>query len=215
MLMAIIKTGLTNLYKVGVMINIPMVYLWNIMFQFKFDKAIANIRNKIVIIGIAGGGYKTTLANNISKKHGHTHIRIDMCIYGENWKRHTPEQFKQNVYNEIKKSNGYYVIDGLYSDSSRMKEYQEVMDEIIKRADIVICLNVPKVIYIWRKLFRSFKRAMGVTGDESCPEKLHNVIAMLKKTWNHYDTKYKTLNDMWCKQSDKKYIRANWPCYIS
>jgi adenylate kinase family enzyme len=204
----------------GALIVSPLTYMWNIMFRLNFDpNGDMVIPNKIVVLGVAGGGYKTTLANDISDKYGHTHIKLDKCFYKENWVRHTPEQIKQNIYDEIDKadkSNGMYIVEGLYTDKANENFLEEIMDDIIQKSDTVVFLCIPKHISMWRKLFRSFKRAINVTEQGTCPEKLHNVISSLKKTWCHYDSRYKILNDMWEKQQDTdKFIRSDWPYYVS
>jgi len=206
------------LYYSGVVVTTPITYLWNTIFEKTLIKGLYPA--KVVVLGVAGGGYKTTLANNISSRHGqcHQHIKLDDCLYRDNWVRNTPTQFNENVRRKIDKSYGAYVVEGVYSDL-KMPERNELVDEIIGNSELVVWLHLPIYISLWRKLFRSFKRAINVTEQGSCPEKWSNVRAMLKKTWYQYDTRYKLLNDMWEKQNymdnSGKYVRVNWPYYFS
>jgi hypothetical protein len=55
----------------------------------------------------------------------------------------------------------------------------------MKNVNVVIWNELPFGVALWRKLFRSFKRYIGVIDQGSSSEKLHNVIGMFKKHGIH------------------------------
>jgi hypothetical protein len=74
---------------------------------------------------------------------------------------------------------------------------------------------VERIISIWRKLFRSFKRYIGAVEQGAAPEKLHDVIATIKKSWYSYDTQHQKLADKWKTLSGEKYKRVKWPWFYA
>jgi adenylate kinase family enzyme len=208
------KIILLFFYTIGCYIFYPFEYLWNWIFAVK-----VNVKDKMMFTGESGGSGKSTLSTYISNKYGHNHISIDKCKYGENWIRYPVEVFVKNINESINNShNGKYVIDGVYSDRKTFNQQKE-MDALMDIVDVVVWNEQPKYISILKKLFRSYKRYIGAVEQGASPEKLSDVIATSKNTWNNYDIQYKLLNDRWLrtsndKTSDDKYKRVKWPWFF-
>lgn len=181
----------------------PFESLW----KFFFSIPLKNIPDKIVIFDAIGGSGKTTLSKDICNVHGHKHIRLDDCKYGAAWRRFTPEEFVSNLNNQLNSSNGWYVVEGTFDD-------QHIQMCNFLRNSMVIYNDLPKWIAQWRKLFRSFKRYIGVEEQGTAVETWHNVKEMLKKGNNTYDDRYKlierTLNIMF-----KECMRIKWPYFYT
>ena len=77
---------------------------------------------------------------------------------------------------------------------------------------MIIWQDIPKIIAVWRKLFRSYKRAIGVGVQGTAPETFRNVKAMIKKTWYRYNERWQILNNAW--RDDGKYLRVYFPDYL-
>ncbi|MDP9212148.1 MAG: hypothetical protein M3N59_02625, partial [bacterium] len=94
---------------------------------------------RVTILGHTGSG-KTTLAKAISKQYGIPHIQIDRFWFrygggklkpGDNW-----TEVRKKVHADVRKAirQKDWVSDGIYP---------RVQPEILKRADVVIYMDVP------------------------------------------------------------------------
>jgi adenylate kinase family enzyme len=205
----------------------PFDKLWERLFHLTIDpikndvKKNVNRKKRIVIIGTWGGSGKSTLARNISMKHNYEHIELDKLKFGENWIRHSAEKFSKDSRSKIEQCNKLienetingYVVEGIYSDP-KLSILKDTIDSMINNSDLVVWNDIPKIISLWRKMFRSFKRAIGVVEQGAHPEKLHNVIMMCKKTLDTFDGAHTTINQMWQQTNDtNKFKKGSWPYY--
>lgn len=201
---------LSFFYISGKIFFFPFELLWNLLFS-------TNIRQfrkqKIVILDTIGGSGKTTLASEISLSDMHKHIRIDDMKFGENWKRYSDEEFKDNLHKSLKYQD-YFVLEGTYSDP-RLPIQSEEIDKIIETSDMIIWFDIPKYIALWRKLFRSFKRAIGMAAPGSGGvETLENIINMTKKGYYTFEERYEILDEMFEKNKENpKFHRVKWPYF--
>lgn len=124
---------------------------------------------KILVTGNAGSG-KSTLSKKIAHKMGIEVHSLDKIVWQPGWKKtkkvHRDKQIKALV------SKKTWVIDG-------------VSTEVLKRADTIIFLDVPRRVCFmrvtkrnWRYLFRSRPEL-----PENCPEILI-MRELIKIIWN-------------------------------
>jgi adenylate kinase family enzyme len=148
-----------------------------------------NESTKFFVTGISGGEYKTTLASSICEKYKLKHISTE---------------------------NGF-VIEGCYSRPD-IPSFHMVLDKFIKDVDVVIYLRIPWYVSMWRKAWRSCKRAIGASSQGTNPETLKNVYYMLKSVWEFYGEKRSKLDKMFvCNTNtnkNTKFICVDWPYYI-
>ncbi len=102
---------------------------------------------RILVIGTTGSG-KTTLAKQIARKCGHTHIEADAMRFLPGWQVRPSQEFRALV--DEKTNIERWVMDGNYS---------VLRDMVWPRADTVIWLDYPFHINLWRLTRRTFKRA--------------------------------------------------------
>jgi adenylate kinase family enzyme len=202
-----IKTFLLFLYSTGCYLFYPFEYLWNKLFAVSID-----VKDKMMFTGESGGSGKSTLSTTVSNKYGHVHIDIDKCKYGENWTRYPVNIFVDNIHKSL--DNQKYVIDGVYSDRKTLTQ-QEEMNLLMDRVDVVVWNEQPKYVSILKKLFRSFKRYIGVAESGAAPEKLSDIVATVENTWNNYDKQYQLLDNRWKNTSGDKYKHVKWPWFFS
>lgn len=132
-----------------------------------------NVYKKVAIIGCSGSG-KSTLA---LKLHEITQIplyHIDQYYLKEHWQRIDPELFKR-IHKRFC-SEDRWIIEGLVT---------EFFEERVQRADIIIFLDFPTLVC----LYRVFKRALAYFGTvhfSSAPGCIQGVpgLEFLKYIWN-------------------------------
>lgn len=109
---------------------------------------------KIYIFGGPGSG-KTTLAKKLSKEMKIPFFELDRLLYkvvdGKN-KKIEEEKREIIVRKFVKKDN--WITEGVYR--------QDWLDLILKEADFVFILVVPKHIRNWRTTSRTIKRMLGI-----------------------------------------------------
>jgi len=195
--------GIYYLAKIAVL---PAERVWAILFKLQPPRG-----RRIMITGAVGGSGKTTLA----EKYERAHIKLDECKFGGNWVRNSPEAFRANVSLCQTMANGRYVIEGTYHDE-KMPAQGEINDRLMEEVDHVIWNDIPKWVALWRKAFRSFKRAIGVASQGAAVERWHNVKAMLVKNYHGFEDRHRILSDAWARHSlrDKgRLCRARWPYF--
>jgi len=103
---------------------------------------------KIAIIGTCGSG-KTTLAKRLSRELDIPHVELDAINWEPNWKQVEDDVF----YDHVKKAvaGEKWVTDGNYSRASH--------DLIWPRADVVIWLDYPLYVILYRLVKRITRRA--------------------------------------------------------
>jgi adenylate kinase family enzyme len=102
---------------------------------------------KVAITGASGNG-KTTLAQEIERVAGLRHIEIDALHHGPNWESCGAEVLRDRV---IAATAG----DGWVTDST----YKRMLGDLIPaRADLVVWLDLPVPLVLWRLLRRTYVR---------------------------------------------------------
>lgn len=194
----------------------PLETVWMLLFK----RTLPSYHHMTIIVDTVGGSGKSTLANKVAYLTNAKIIRLDDCKFGENWKRYTPDEFVKNVMDKLKEyeyEDDHIVVEGTYSDNL-LDQQKKINDKLIQTADSVVWNDVPKIVATWRKLFRSYKRAIGVISQGTAPEKLSNVIAMAKKTWGTFSSRHAVLEERWSNKNSKcdsqtVFLRAKWPFY--
>jgi len=121
-------------------------------------------------------------------------------------------------------NNNRYVIDGIYCDP-KFPSQKDTINYLIhdlhqyKYKIYVIWNYVPIPIIIWRILWRSFTRRLGLCEQGSCNETLWNVYDMIVKNIKYHNYRYKELNSsvpnslnlIEGNKYSNKYFVAWWP----
>ncbi|MDX6471909.1 MAG: hypothetical protein QOK22_725 [Gaiellaceae bacterium] len=102
---------------------------------------------RIAITGPSGSG-KTTLAAEIARTHGLRHVEIDALHHGPNWESCGAEVLRERV---LAATEG----DGWVTDAT----YHSMLGAlIVDRADVVVWLDLPIPLVMWRLLRRTHVR---------------------------------------------------------
>lgn len=138
---------------------------------------------KIAVIGPPGSG-KSTLAKEISLSLGIKHIELDNLAWGENWYRMTAEEMMGNF--KVQAAEGGWVSDGLY---------QEVRDEVIDNADLIVFVNTKLFTCVLRVVKRCLQRIF--TQESVCNGNKESLKTFLKPNGMFWYTfkKYKWYQD--------------------
>jgi adenylate kinase family enzyme len=103
---------------------------------------------RIVVTGSTGSG-KTTLARQLSQLLGIPHVELDAFNWEPNWTQATTEVFKQRVAEALRGDN--WVVDGNYS---------AVRDLVWPRAALLVWLDFPLRVIMWRLFWRTLLRGI-------------------------------------------------------
>ncbi len=127
---------------------------------------------RIIITGTTGSG-KTTLARQLAERLALPHIELDALYWEPNWTPAAPEVFRARVAQAL--SGDTWVADGNYSSAR---------DLIWSRADMLIWLDYPFPLILWRickrGLARSLKRVELWHGNR---ETLHTAFFSPNSLW--------------------------------
>lgn len=118
--------------------------------------------NKIAIIGSGGAG-KSTLAVQLGEKLGLEVYHIDALFWKPGWVSIPSDELREILADVVQRDS--WIIDGNYSDS---------LDIRLVAADIVIFLDFPRHICLWRVIKR-FLQHRGTTRPDmgpGCPEQI-------------------------------------------
>lgn len=106
---------------------------------------------KIHIIGTSCCG-KSTLAKSISENLGIKYIELDELSWLPNWQMRPNEDFFQLLEKELSE-NDSWVVAGNYN-------FDFVRDNVWKKSDVTIWLDIPKYKLLFRGVKRILKRAI-------------------------------------------------------
>ena len=117
---------------------------------------------RIAIIGSAGTG-KSTLARRLGELTGLSVIHLDALYWGPGWVATPREEWDAIIAEAV--SQEPWIIDG---------NYGRTMEARLERADTVVFLDLPRVVYLWR-VFKRWLRYRGRSRPDlapGCPEQL-------------------------------------------
>ena len=208
----LVRSNLSMLYYTIWYVSAPLNIIWSWLFGIRLDAAY-NYGNS-VCVDVRGGSGKTTLSRKIAVRNPGRikHVRLDECKFGENWKRYSSDEFKTRVDDSLAPSDKgqYYVVDSIYNDNV-LPELTMTMLSLM-RMETTLCVvwqDYNKWITMWRKGFRSFKRAIGVAEPGAAVEKWHNIKTMLWKTWTYFDGNWEELDGIWVELESE--WNKTWP----
>ena len=189
-----VRDVLRLLYYVGYVLTYPIDVVWEWLFCCHITCGkLMDDRCRIVVTSSTGGAGKTTVSKEAARVFGVRYVSMDSCKYGEKWKRYTPEEVRSQVAQETRDNR--YVLDGVYHDP-KLPEQRHIFDEHIATADLSIFIVIPLWVSVWRKLFRSFKRAIGVGDQGAAPETWENVKAMIHNTYTMHHVRSMVMEEM-------------------
>ena len=102
-------------------------------------------------INVRGGGGKTTLARAISTRQGVPFIELDDIHWLPDFHELDEDNFRTATTEAINDAGSRWVVDGNYM--------MKPGDNVMKRTDMVVWLNLPWRVVLWRILKRSVARA--------------------------------------------------------
>lgn len=104
---------------------------------------------RIAVIGTTGSG-KTSFSRRVAAAIGAPHVELDGLFHGPNWTPAERDVFRARVSDAI--AAPAWVTDGNYSSSLR--------DIIWPAADLLVWLDYPFRIVIWRLFLRTMRRSI-------------------------------------------------------
>jgi adenylate kinase family enzyme len=146
--------------------------------------------SKILIIGTSGSG-KSTLARKLCLKFGLHDIELDALHWLPNWTETPLPEFRQKITQEISKASGF-VIHG---------NYNKVSDLTWQNAEIIIWLDYPKYLVMFRVIKRSLlrmiqKELLWGTNTESFKLTFFTKRSIILWAWNTYDLRKKQYENL-------------------
>ncbi len=104
---------------------------------------------RLVVVGTTGSG-KTTLARELSRILGVTHVELDAYRHGPNWRETPDDLFREQLADALRGDR--WVADGNYSVAR---------DVVWPRATALVWIDYPIRVPLWRLFWRTLRR--GVT----------------------------------------------------
>ena len=102
---------------------------------------------RLVVVGTTGSG-KTTLAARLAQHAGCQHIELDSLFWEAEWTAADDALFLTRVANAIAPDR--WVVDGNYRRAAKL---------VWPRAELIVWLDYPLVVNLWRLLRRGVRRA--------------------------------------------------------
>lgn len=153
---------------------------------------------KIAIIGNAGSG-KSTLAFELQKKLDLPLYHLDQYAWKPDWQKVDWEVFKK-AHNALCQQDEW-IIEGIYL---------KLLHERVTYADVIIFLDVPRSVCIWRVLKRAVTNyGQDIPGNpEKCKQRLFSFkfLEFLKWIWNFNNRHRQVVLDVLREFKDKKQI---------
>ena len=102
-------------------------------------------------ISMVGGGGKSTLARALSVSTGLPFIELDAIHWLPNWGERTDEEMRVETERAMAGAPTGWIIDGHY--------WSQIGDLVLRQADIVLWVDMPWRVLLWRTIKRSAQRA--------------------------------------------------------
>ena len=118
---------------------------------------------RILILGGCGAG-KSTFAQSIGESIDIPIYHLDALYWKAGWKRPTKEEWDSKLSEIVNKDE--WIIDG---------EYRDTLDERLEKADVIIFLDVPTVVRLYRVIKRRviYSRKKRPDMHKDCEERLN------------------------------------------
>ena len=116
-------------------------------------------------MGTSGSG-KTSLARELSRRLGAPHVEFDAYRHGPNWYETPDDLFRRRLADALKGDR--WVADGNYSITR---------DVVWPRATLLVWLDYPICVPLWRLVRRTFRR--GLTREELWNGNRENILTHL------------------------------------
>ena len=113
---------------------------------------------KIIILGGSGSG-KSTLANRIGLHTGYEVFHLDGMLHDSKWQTKDKGEWEEIFKQFLLKDSG--VVDGNYSS---------YLDSRIKWADLIIFIDIPTNVKLYRIFRRYFKIKLGLEKRHGFPD---------------------------------------------
>lgn len=128
---------------------------------------------RIAILGNCGAG-KSTLARALGAKLGLPVVHLDAVFWRPGWVESDKAQFDQAVLDLT--GGDAWVMDGNYS---------RTLDARLEAADMIVFLDFPRLLCVWRVVKRRFQYAGKSRPDMApgCPEKVE--MEFLRWIWGY------------------------------
>ncbi len=129
---------------------------------------------RVIVVGCQGSG-KTTFALKLGRKLGLPVVHLDVLYWRPGWTESDTPSFRARVLEAI--AGDGWVVDGSFSGVA--------FDLTLARADLLIVIERPRWLCLWRVLWRSLFARRGQRPDlpEGCPEQID--FGLLRQVWRY------------------------------
>lgn len=188
----------------------------NVLWDYAFAVPLGTRYNKVLVLGTGGGCGKTTLATQLrAAEPRYQVVHIDEHKFGEHWVRRSDAEFVHRVQ-ALLQGQKRYVIEAFYDDADQPRQ-RELIDTCWPTADLVVWLDMPYCVSVWRILLRSLKRKIGMERG-AYPETWSSVAAMLSAGYRTHDERYALLQKVWTRNGSHysgRFVRVKWPFFCT
>ncbi len=152
--------------------------------------------HRIVVVGTSGCG-KTTLAKQLSELTGSPAIDLDDVHWLPEWKERSGSEFVSLVEEIVSEES--WIISG---NQSRVRPL------IWQHADVVVWIDLPRRVLLWRALKRSIRRIW--TGEACCNGNYESLNRLLSRNsillwiWNTYERRRRRYSKLFAHEGDDK-----------
>ena len=156
---------------------------------------------KIIILGGSGSG-KSTLASKISLYTGYPIYHLDSFLHDSNWLKKDKDKWEEIQGKLLVEEVG--IIDG---------NYTSILPNRIKWADLIIFIDMPVCVLLYRNFLRFIKIELGLENKIGTPNEARNIIRFSHLLWvlNWSKNSKKKVFSMIESIKDKKVIITNNP----
>lgn len=129
---------------------------------------------RIIILG-GGGSGKSTLANRIGEFTGYPVYHLDNLLLNQNWTQ--KDKSKWEEMSQIFLSKNIGVVDGNYSST---------IPNRINWADLVIYIDIPTRIQLYRIIRRHIRNKFGLDKRHGFPEGSKGILSIKFILWTYH-----------------------------